>query len=56
MTRNIVNHPEEYCHRCLGPNLSWYIDNAVWKRHLGAAHHPLDDAEAAKYREDRRSK
>lgn len=28
--RPIVNHPEDYCHRCLGPNLSWYIDSDVW--------------------------
>jgi len=28
--RPIVNHPEDYCHRCLGPNLSWFIDSAVW--------------------------
>lgn len=28
--RLIVNHPEEFCHRCLGSNLSWHIDSAVW--------------------------
>lgn len=28
--RPIVNHPEDYCHRCLGPNLSWWIDSDVW--------------------------
>lgn len=23
-------HPEDFCHRCGNPNVSWYIDSAVW--------------------------
>lgn len=30
MSRIIVNHPEEFCHRCLGVNFSWHIDSDVW--------------------------
>lgn len=26
----IVNHPEDYCHRCLGRNLIWHMQNDVW--------------------------
>ena len=26
----VTQHPEDYCHRCLNPNLSWFIDPAVW--------------------------
>lgn len=28
--RMIVTHPEDYCHRCLGKNLSWSMDNETW--------------------------
>jgi hypothetical protein len=23
-------HPEDYCHRCGGPNISWYTPSGVW--------------------------
>jgi hypothetical protein len=23
-------HPEDYCHRCGGPNVSWFVDSPVW--------------------------
>lgn len=23
-------HPEDYCHRCGRPNISWHIDGDVW--------------------------
>jgi len=23
-------HPEEFCHRCGCPNVSWYVDSLVW--------------------------
>lgn len=23
-------HPEDFCHRCGYPNVSWYIDSSVW--------------------------
>jgi hypothetical protein len=23
-------HPEDYCHRCGGPNISWFTPGAVW--------------------------
>ena len=25
-----ATHPEEYCHRCGGPNISWFTPGAVW--------------------------
>lgn len=25
-----VRHPEDYCHRCDGPNISWFTPGAVW--------------------------
>jgi hypothetical protein len=25
-----MNHPEDYCHRCLGRNFAWAIDSTVW--------------------------
>lgn len=25
-------HPEDFCHRCGCPNVSWYIDSAVWNK------------------------
>jgi hypothetical protein len=23
-------HPEDFCHRCGHPNLSWYVDSTLW--------------------------
>lgn len=23
-------HPEDYCHRCGGPNISWSASNSLW--------------------------
>jgi len=25
-------HPEDYCHRCGGPNISWHTDSETWNR------------------------
>jgi hypothetical protein len=25
-------HPEEFCHRCGGPNISWHVDSQAWNR------------------------
>lgn len=25
-------HPEDYCHKCGGPNISWHVDSADWNR------------------------
>jgi hypothetical protein len=23
-------HPEDFCHRCGNPNVSWFVDNTAW--------------------------
>ena len=28
----IAFHPETYCHRCGGPNISWHVDSETWNR------------------------
>jgi hypothetical protein len=28
----IAFHPETYCHRCGGPNISWHVASETWNR------------------------
>lgn len=28
-------HPEDYCHRCGGPNVSWWVPSPVWNAVMG---------------------
>lgn len=28
-------HPEDYCHRCGGPNVSWWVPSPVWNAVIG---------------------
>lgn len=25
-------HPEDYCHLCNGPNITWFADNDLWNK------------------------
>jgi len=30
------DHPEHYCHKCGGKNISWYVDNNLWNEVIGS--------------------
>lgn len=36
MTKSQNNnaHPEDYCHRCNGPNISWYAPSLLWNQYV----------------------
>lgn len=34
------DHPEDYCHRCGGRNISWHTENKLWNSLIRDAGHP----------------
>lgn len=32
MENKLYKHPEEYCHICLGHNISWYAENDLFNK------------------------
>lgn len=30
MSKNTKPHPEDYCHKCNGKNITWYASNELW--------------------------
>jgi hypothetical protein len=30
-----ITHPEDFCQRCHGPNIIWYVDNELWNKYHG---------------------
>lgn len=33
-------HPEDYCHKCFRPNISWFVPNELWNKAVRAAGEP----------------
>jgi hypothetical protein len=33
-------HPEDYCHKCGGPNISWYAPSLLWNQFVRAKNEP----------------
>jgi hypothetical protein len=34
------SHPEDYCHKCGGPNVVWFAPNTIWDRAVRDANEP----------------
>lgn len=35
-----AQHPEDYCHKCGGPNVVWFAPNSLWNKSVREANQP----------------